>query len=191
MDRTIHDIVQREQIDEAILRHPNTRDPKDNLIRRQLLGLARGYPDDALFKGYPDGKVRWVVAGLSPDELRGLVYLGQDVWTDLSGPSRKAGDAAARLASTDLLVLRTLGAVNNARLIGEIVDSLQKGKPSTELVPLIVLAQGEGGDHVVLEGCKRLTALLLKSEMLPPELPVLAGYSPRVDEWFWYRDRSA
>src|SRR5262249_26086512 len=118
-------------------------------------------------------------------------YLGQDVWTDLSGPSRKAGDAAARLVSTGLLVLRTLGAVNNARLIREIVDSLQKGKPPTELAPLLVLANGDGSDRVVLEGCKRLTALLLNSELLSPELPVLAGYSPRVDEWFWYRDRSA
>lgn len=34
-----------------------------------------------------------------------------------------------------------------------------------------------------MEGCKRLTAMLLTSELLPPEVPAFVGYSPRFGAW--------
>jgi hypothetical protein len=133
--------------------------------------------------------VRWVVAGLSANELRDLIYLGDPVWTDLAGRSRKAGDAAARIASPGLLILRTKGAMENVGHIQAIAERLRKGLTPSDLDPLIVVAKSENEQHVVLEGCKRLTAMLLMPELLPAELRVLVGYSSRMDEWYWYHDR--
>jgi hypothetical protein len=46
--------------------------------------------------------------------------------------------------------------------------------------PLILVTTGPGEDLVVLEGHARLTAFMLASDRLPPELEVLVGSSPMV-----------
>jgi hypothetical protein len=184
-------VLGRDRIDEAMVRCPDFRNTEQNRIRRQILAEVRGYPDRFLFTGFPANTVGWMTAELSLDDLRSLLYLGQKTWTDLSGPSRKGSDAATRLASPALMISGTEGARNNARLILELAATLRKGKAPTELDPLIIVAKGKDSDHVVLEGCKRLTAMLLTPDLLPSELRAIVGYSPQMDSWYWYEARSA
>jgi hypothetical protein len=49
--------------------------------------------------------------------------------------------------------------------------------------PLILVTTGPRGDLVVLEGHARLTAYMLASGRLPPEVEVLAGSSSAMTGW--------
>lgn len=46
----------------------------------------------------------------------------------------------------------------------------------------ILVANDERSPLIVLEGHTRLTAYLLRPEYLPPELPVVVGYSPMMNK---------
>jgi hypothetical protein len=118
--------------------------------------------------------LRWPVAGLFPDDLRGLLFLGQGVWTELSSPSRKTGDGATRLASTELLPPPHARGRKQRPSDGGISESLRRARPPLNSRRSSWVAEGERCNSLVLEGCKRLIALLT-TKLLRPELTFTGG----------------
>lgn len=162
----------RETIDERLLLEPDLRDEGQKALRRAALTTLRGYGTrEGLFHGFPED-LRWEWAALTPDEVLAIRYIEYDYWVELSGRSRLPLDAAARIRA-GVTVFR----VPNDGFF-ELADELEHTP-----MPHLIVVGGAGEGLVVLEGHARLTAYALRPELLPPELEVLLGRSPRIADW--------
>jgi hypothetical protein len=157
----------------SLLEQPNLDDPRENAHRRRVLGEWRGFGRDAdVFTGFPPD-VRWCRATINKAELAALRYIDDDYWTELSGGSRLAVDAAARIRR-GIEAFR----VGNGGF-WYMAEALCAGATFPEL---ILVGKDERSTLVVLEGHVRLTAYCLRPECAPDTLPVLVGYSPVMEK---------
>ncbi len=157
----------------TIVEQPNPADPRENAYRRRLLGDWRGYGrDEDVFRHFPPG-VRWYRATIDKEELAALRYLNDEYWIELSGGSRLAADAAARIRRG----IEAFGVGNGG--FWWMAEALCAGARFPEL---ILVGTGEGAPLVVLEGHVRLTAYCLRPDCAPDTLPVLVGYAPQMDK---------
>ena len=112
---------------------------------------------------------------ITPAELAEVRYIEYDYWVELSGGTRLAVDAAARVRAG----VAPFGVPNDGML--KMAQAVAAG---AWFPPLILVTTGlVGHDLVVLEGHVRLTAFMLARDRLPPELEVLVGYSPAMTHW--------
>ena len=95
---------------------------------------------------------------------------------ELSGASRLARDGAR-------WIMQGLAHSEEAKQSLNAAKALQEGAIFPELI-LVGLTQGD--NLVVLEGHIRLTAYLLWSDHLPPEVPAIVGYSKALPSWAFY-----
>ena len=146
-------------------------DAAANAQRARMLGDCRGYPSDALFKGFPSDAV-WRRAELEPDDLAKVKYANYPNWTALSGGTRRVVDGAANI---DLC--------GDAKLVDRIravAASVRRGHRFPELVAV----DEAGGNHVLVEGHTRATAYAIA---WPKDgVRVLIGSSVRMSEWCFY-----
>lgn len=159
---------------DRVITTPDLGDAAENQARQRLLTEHRGYGTrTGFFDGFPD-HLCWQWMAITPVELAEVRYIRDDYWDELSGGTRLAVDAAARIRAG----VAPFG-VPNDRVLG----MAQAVTGGARFPPLILVTTGLGGDLVVLEGHVRLTALMLARDQLPPELEVLAGSSPRITRW--------
>jgi hypothetical protein len=164
-------ILRRDGCDRRIIDRPELADPAANAYRRRVLGEHRGYRRDAdVFKDFP-GDVRWYRARATIADLARVRYIDYDYWVELSGGSRLAADAAARIRRG----IEVFGVGSGG--FWRLAEALCAGAVFPEL---ILVGRDERAPLVVLEGHARLTAYLLRPECAPRALPVLVGYSPRL-----------
>jgi hypothetical protein len=166
-------ILEREGQPRSLIEQPNLADPCENACRRHVLGDWRGYGRDAdVFTGFPPD-VRWYRATINKEEFTALRYIDDDYWTELSGGSRLAVDAAARIRQ-GIEAFR----VGNGGFWWT-AEALCAGATLPEL---ILVGKDERSPLVVLEGHVRLTAYCLRPDCAPDTLPVLVGYSPVMEK---------
>lgn len=165
---TILAILRRDGRDRSIIDRPNLSATADNAYRRRVLGAYRGYRRDAdVFTGVPDD-VRWHRALATQAEMAGVRYLHDDYWIALSGGSRLAMDAVARIKQG----VEPYGVSNEG--IWSMANALAAGVSFPEL---IVVGEDEHMPLVLLEGHARLTAYFLRPDDMPAMLPVIVGYA--------------
>jgi len=165
---TILAILRRDGRDRSIIDWPDLSATADNAYRRHVLGAYRGYRRDAdVFTGIPDD-VRWYRALATQAELAEVRYLNDDYWNELSGGSRLAMDAVARIKQG----VEPYGVSNEG--IWSIADALASG---VSFPQLIVVGEDEYAPLVLLEGHARLTAYFLRPDSMPTMLPVIVGYA--------------
>lgn len=156
---------------EEIVLNADLDDERENEVRREVLGAARGFRrSEGVFGGLPE--MRWEWAALAPAEVLAIRYIDYDYWVELSGGSRLATDAAQRIRA-GVTVFR----VPNDGFF-TVADSFESSSP-----PPLIAVGGVGPGLVLLEGHVRLTAFALRPELLPEEFEVLVGHSPRIAEW--------
>ena len=171
-DETVRGVLAQAGADEAIVLSPDLHDERENALRREVLGTARGFGrSEGLFGGFPDD-VRWVRARFAPAEVLAIRFIDYDYWVELSGGSRLPTDAARRIRAG----ITVFGVPNDGFFA--VADSFE-----TSLPPPLIAVGGIGPGLVLLEGHVRLTAFALRPDLLPPELELLVGQSPRVVEW--------
>jgi len=160
---------------ERVLTAPDLGDDAENQARLRLLTEHRGYGTRTeIFDGFPD-EVCWQWMAITPAELAGARYIQYDYWDELSGGTRLAVDAAARIRAG----VAPFGVPNDGKLA-----MAQAVADGARFPPLILVTNRlGGGDLVVLEGHVRLTAFMLARDKLPPELEVLVGSSPVMTRW--------
>ena len=162
---------------ERILTEPNLSDAAENRARKDLLARHRGYGrGEDFFEGFP-ANVRWEWEALTPDEVARVKYIDYSYWVELSGGSRLPADAAPRVRAG----IAPFG-VSSAWALS-FADAISAG---ADVPPMILVAPHEGADLVVVEGHARLTAYMLRPEVLPAELLALVGYSPDIIRWGCY-----
>ena len=169
---TILGFLERDGRDRTIVEVPDLANAADNRYRAQILGEYRGRGrDEDVFSDIP-ADVRWYRALATRDDLAQVRYIDYDYWTELSGGSRRAPDAAARIRQG----IEVFGVGNDG--FWALENELQQGATFPEL---ILVGAEEQGPLVLLEGHMRLTAYFLVPECLPAELPVLVGYADGLD----------
>jgi hypothetical protein len=164
---------------ERIITDPDLADAAENQARRRLLARHRAYgTNTGLFDGFPSD-VRWTWLAITPAELAQVRYINYDYWVELSGGTRLATDAAARIrAGVAPFGVPSDWALGMARAVAE-------GARFPPLILVTTRHEDEGG-LVVLEGHARLTAFMLCPDALPPEQDALIGSSPRMAGWGLY-----
>jgi hypothetical protein len=164
--------LERDGRDRSVIEEPDLSNPADNAYRAQVLGELRGYGrDQDVFQDVP-ADVRWYRAWATKDDLAQVRYIDYDYWTELSGGTRLAMDAAERIRQG----IEAFRVGNGAYWY--LAEALKAGATFPEL---ILVGSNEGGPHVLLEGHTRLTAYFLAPECIPPLLPVIVGYAPGLD----------
>lgn len=165
-DEQILEGLARRGLSRALIDTPNVRNPEENALRADLLGKVRGYGRNAdVFTGVT-ADVTWCRAVLNPADLMRVTYIDYEYWTDISGGTRLAIDGARR-------ILEGAFPTSEAAAYWNLADALVQGTVAPEI---IVLHNPVRNDLVLLEGHKRLTALLLRPHLLP-ELRVILGVS--------------
>ena len=156
---------------EELLSMPDLGDRQANAERRRLLAATRGYGENReLFEHFP-ARVRWVLARLTPAEMRRVRYVEYSYWNELSGGSRLPADAAVRIAEG----VRAHG-VSNRRFL----DAARALAHGASFPPLILVGQSRT-ELVCLEGNLRLTAYAI--EGFPIEVEALVGTARTMARW--------
>jgi hypothetical protein len=167
-------LLERAGLPERVVADPDLGDEAENQARLRLLTEHREYGTRAdYFDGFPD-EISWQWMAITQAELAEVRYIVYDYWDELSGGTRLASDAAARIrAGVTPFGVPNEGVLAMARAVAD----------GAKFPPLILVTAGLGGDLVVLEGHVRLTAYMLVRDHLPPELEVLVGSSPLMTRW--------
>ena len=169
--------LREEKVDRSIIEQPDWHDASENALRKNLLGVYRGYEQNRdTFSGFP-ADVRWERARVSRDELERVRYINWEYWLDLSDGTRMAIDGAR-----NALAGRVVYDVSSDRLVS-MAMALRQG---AQFPPLILVAKDTKAHIVVLEGHMRLTAYLIAPECIPAELEVIVGYSNQMTDWLDY-----
>ena len=138
----------------SIILEPDLDSCEENALRKKVLARFRGYGEDReIFEGFP-ADVRWVWANMTVSELEKVKYIDYDYWVELSGGSRLAKDAAARIR-------------NGVEIFGVSNEGL---RPEQRLLPagahsaMILVSNHE--EIIVLEGHFRLTVYMLEPDSI-------------------------
>jgi hypothetical protein len=172
--QTLEALAQQEGIDPALLQAPNWHDARENVQRRALLGIYRGYGrNEGYFQGFPTN-VCWERVTLTRQELEQVRYIAYDYWVELSGGTRMAVDGAR-----NALAGKVVFGVSSDGLV-YLANQLRQG---AQFPSLILVAKDADAYLVVMEGHVRLTAYLIAPEYIPSQLEVLIGYCEHLTDW--------
>ncbi len=164
-------ILERNDVDRKIIDEPNVDDNAENGCRAALLGEFRGYRrDEEIFQGFPDD-VRWHRVLLDRQDLLKIRYMNYSYWNDLSNGSRRTADAAKRIIA---------GEIERADGFRAAAEAVKSGAVFDEV---ILVAENEQSDLIILEGHLRMTAYLMSFDYLPSKLSAIVGYSEKMNEW--------
>jgi hypothetical protein len=131
---------------------------KADVEQRQRQWQDRG----GLFDGFPED-VEWERSALTRDEVLTILYINWDWWLTVTNGTRLATVAA-----------EVQGRDEGDRTIAAAAATNPE---------LVVVTDPVRSKLVLLEGHVRLTAYAAFPELLPDELEVYLGVSPRIREW--------
>jgi hypothetical protein len=162
---------------ESVITNPDVDREDENQIRREILGLTRGYGcNQDLFERFPDD-VQWYRVVMSKPELSRVEYIHYSYWNELSNGTRLPS-RASKMIRDDTEIF---GVSNQGFL--DIFNAIRNGKTFPRL---LLVSCNEHARVVVLEGHARITAYFIDDDWVPDELEVLIGYSEKFIEWDLY-----
>ena len=86
--------MEEQKIDTHIIQEPDWLNAAENVLRRTLLGVYRGYGlNTDYFPDFP-AHVRWGLVGLSREEMERVRYIDWEYWLELTDGTRMAIDGA-------------------------------------------------------------------------------------------------
>jgi hypothetical protein len=182
----------RDLIDDADL-----ADANQNLARKKLLTLVRGYGNnDRLFIDFPSD-VRWRRVLLEPHDFDAMRYSNYPTWTALSDGTRLVSVGAQNVGRRSVdenanhqgqtqldAVLAQFACLNigfeGPKNILEIARVIRQGT----VLPELIAVEAADGALIIIEGHARATAYLLAGFTGNPG--VILGSSPSIREWLFY-----
>jgi hypothetical protein len=164
--------------DRRLIDQPDLMNADDNVTRSHVLGSYRGYKlNKYLFTDFPND-VQWQKVVLDIKDLRCIRYLKNcPAWSELSGGTLLAADAARRIQDGIINSEEVIKVINDIR---SAVELLKNGQSFPEI---ILVAQSDFNQPIVLEGHVRLTAYLL----VPSGAPISAILGHSSSLWKWER----
>jgi hypothetical protein len=142
-----------------------------NAARAQLLQACRGYPNQALFNGFPPD-IKWRRVEIEHTELHRLQYANYPDWTALSGGTRRVVDAVAKIDSS-----------SDAKRVDPIKGIAARLRAGHRFPELIAVEQAPQ-NLVLVEGHARATAY---AAVRPSwNLEFFLGSSAKLVNWVFY-----
>ncbi|MGN0638867.1 MAG: hypothetical protein ACI4J0_10890 [Huintestinicola sp.] len=146
-------------ISKDIITNGSILSDEENLLRKDLLGEYRGYPDSGIFTNFPH-ITEWIYAEFSENDLDNIRYIDYSYWNELSdGTSRPC--AAAR----NILRGKEVFGVSNQNFL-DAAESLK----TASFPPVILITCND--KYLAIEGHLRLTAYA----MVPDKFSGTHGY---------------
>jgi len=142
----IYNSLTKINLDEALIKNANLLDEKENLLRKQVPGIFRGYPDKEIFQNYPKIK-NWELVEFEAEDLNHIYYIDYDYWNELSKNTSRP-TVAAQSVFEGIEIFN----VPNKQFF-EAQEYLQ----NNDFPPVIAYTLGNG-NYQLLEGHKRMTA---------------------------------
>jgi hypothetical protein len=155
----------------ALIVAPDFNDVAENAARRRLLAY-RGYPDKALFEGFPAG-VTWYLVRLEPQDFVRMRCARELTLVTLSGASRLVSDAAHNFQAGST-------AAAPFQHIWSMISALRAGGG---FAPLIT-AQDADGSLILIEGHSR--AIVYTITGLPDNVETFVARAPTFAAWRYY-----
>jgi hypothetical protein len=168
-----------ERVSPYIILNADIANPDENAQRRRVFARYRGYGtgDASYLPGFPDHRVTWQWATLTPQEILDVRYIRYCYWTALSAGTRSPLVAAERIRQGIEVY-----SVGNQRFL----DLASLVAQSAAMPPLILVSVPNPIAFVVLEGHSRLTAYALAADCLAAETRVMIGIAPAIAQWDEY-----
>jgi hypothetical protein len=151
----------------------NLKDDRACRARRQLLGIVRGFGQNAyLFQGFP-ADVEWKLVEVPVAEFGRLKYANHPTWIQLSAGTRLVVDGARNVDK----IATGENANVNIQAVGDLVSN------GREYPELIAVESGDGF-FILVEGHTRATAYALVGK--PVVVRVFIGSSQSMKTWAFY-----
>lgn len=145
-DDVLRALAEAEQ-SEKLISEGELSDAEQNLHRRQVLGICRGYPDREIFENYPED-IEWSLVQFDSEDIERLRYVDYDYWNELSSETSKPTSAADNIAKG----ITSCGVPNDGFF--KAAEFIARGG---KLPPIITLTS-DGEKLLLLEGHLRATA---------------------------------
>ena len=143
-------VLKDAKVSEKLILEGDIANEGQNVLRKQVLGIFRGYPDREIFEHYPSG-VAWKYGVFEAADLNRLRYVDYSYWNELS----KGTSSPVQAAETICRGEEIYNISNQYFLEGK--EMLEQGMT---FPPLIVLTCGNEM-YLILEGHCRATAYAL------------------------------
>lgn len=154
-----------------LVERPNVDDVNENAVRRNLLAY-RGYPDAALFTGFPANPT-WHKVRLEWSDFERMRYAREGRLVALAGASRRLLDGAKNF------IAGGPAAAAMAQIQG-IADAIDGGAT----FPALIAAQDADGSLILIEGHSRATAYVMKSATA--DKVAIVARAPSFAAWRYY-----
>ena len=136
---------------ETIITNANLKNKEENALRKEILGLFRGYGKNKdLFENFPN-ITDYSLCQFSQKDLKNIFYINYSYWNELSNNTSSPLEAAK-----NILKGKTIYNISNEPFINGAI-LLDKGKV---FLPMIFLTH-DNKNFIVLEGHSRITIYAL------------------------------
>lgn len=170
----IHKLLSKYSIDINIIINADVTNNQENRLRKKMLSEYRGYGKNIdLFEKFPVN-IMWYKAVLTKRDLNKIQYIDYSYWNKLSKGTRLVKDGAESVKEG----IEIFNVSN--KYFYEVFEKLRKGFLFPEI---ILIAENEKSNPIILEGHVRLTAMLINSKYIPEKLEVIMGLSNNLCDW--------
>lgn len=136
---------------ESLITKSDLSDREQNLLRRKVLGICRGYPDREIFENYPMD-IKWTLVRFDSKDIKRLRYVDYSYWNELSGDTSEPAIAAENVKKG----ITSCGVPNDGFIkAAEFIDA------GGSFPPIITLTC-DGEKLLLLEGHLRATAYAMR-----------------------------
>ncbi len=123
----------------------NVKSPEENQLRRKLMKIYRGYPDEGLFERFPNN-IEWKFVKFDDTDIDKIYYINYDYWNELSNNTSKPIEAAKNIRNgIEIYEVSNKPFVDGEKMLGI------KNFP-----PVIILTSNEE-KYLIIEGHSRMT----------------------------------
>lgn len=158
-----------------IIMKPDLYNDMENVLRKQILALYRGYGQNIrLFEAFPT-VTKWNWESITKDDLNDIKYINYSYWNELSSGTSSPNVAAINIKNGII----SCGVKNDGFFVA--VDALKKGH---KFSPMILLKDYNNRICIVLEGHLRLTAYALADYHMK-DVFCIVGYCCKEDLLKW------
>lgn len=128
-----------------IIVNGNTMSNEQNQLRKKIMKIFRGYPDEALFKGFPKN-IKWKFVQFDEVDINKMYYINYDYWNELSNNTSKPIEAAKNVRNG----IEIYNVSNQTFIDGEKILEFKKFPP-------IIILTCNYEKFLIIEGHSRMT----------------------------------
>lgn len=141
----LQDVIDKLNINQDIIINGNVKSVEENQLRKKIMKMFRGYPDEELFEMFPKN-IEWKFVQFDDNDIDKIYYINYDYWNELSNNTSKPIEAAKNIRGG----IEIYNVSNQPFIDGEKLLEFKK------FSPIIILTSNEE-KYLIIEGHSRMT----------------------------------